>query len=66
MPQSYDSFRIKATLPDEMAPLNELAYNLHWTWSHEAIDLFRRGASLLAGWSFLCAAACPTSRAHRP
>jgi len=42
MPKSYDTFRIKATLPDELLILNELAYNLHWTWHHETIDLFRR------------------------
>ncbi len=42
MHKSYDTFRIRATLPDELLPLNELAYNLHWTWSHKAIELFRR------------------------
>ena len=42
MPKSYDTYRIKATLPDELRPLNELAYNLHWSWDHEAIELFRR------------------------
>ena len=42
MPKSYDTYRIRATLPDELLPLNELAYNLHWTWSHKTIELFRR------------------------
>jgi len=42
MPKSFDTFRITATLPDELIALRELAYNLHWTWNHETIDLFRR------------------------
>lgn len=42
MPKSFETFRIKATLPDELKPLHELAYNLRWTWDHEAIELFRR------------------------
>ncbi|MCP4634048.1 MAG: glycosyltransferase family 1 protein [candidate division Zixibacteria bacterium] len=42
MPKSFDSFRVKASLPDELAALNELAYNLYWTWNHDAIELFRR------------------------
>ena len=42
MPRTFDTFRITATLPDELAPLYELAYNLHWSWDHETIALFRR------------------------
>jgi starch phosphorylase len=42
MPKSFETFRIKATLPDELLPLQELAYNLRWTWEHETIELFRR------------------------
>lgn len=42
MPKSYEAFRIRPFLPDELAPLTELAYNLHWSWHHETIDLFRR------------------------
>jgi len=42
VPRSYETFRVKATLPDELVQLHELAYNLHWSWSHETIDLFRR------------------------
>ncbi|MEA1981025.1 MAG: alpha-glucan family phosphorylase [candidate division Zixibacteria bacterium] len=42
MPKSYETFRIRATLPDELLPLNELAYNLYWTWNHKTIELFRR------------------------
>jgi len=42
MPKCHDTFRIKATLPDELAILSELAYNLHWSWNFETIDLFRR------------------------
>jgi len=34
--------RIKATteLPKEISKLKDLAYNLWWSWNHEAIDLF--------------------------
>ncbi len=42
MPKSFNTFRVKATLPDELAPLYELAYNLHWSWNHRTIDLFHR------------------------
>jgi len=42
MPKAFDTFLIKAALPDELLPLNELAYNLHWSWDFEAIQLFRR------------------------
>lgn len=42
MPKSFDTYRVRATLPAELAVLNELAYNLYWTWTPEAIDLFRR------------------------
>jgi starch phosphorylase len=42
MPKSYDTFRVKATLPEELAALHELALNLRWTWDFETIDLFRR------------------------
>ncbi|RKX24577.1 MAG: alpha-glucan phosphorylase, partial [Candidatus Zixiibacteriota bacterium] len=42
MPRSHDTFRVKAILPDELAILDELARNLHWTWNHETIELFRR------------------------
>ncbi len=42
MPKSYDTFRVKAFLPEELRTLSELAYNLHWTWHPETIDVFRR------------------------
>jgi starch phosphorylase len=42
MPKCFDTFRIKATLPEELAILSDLAYNLHWSWNFETIDLFRR------------------------
>jgi starch phosphorylase len=29
-------------LPKELEPLSDLAYNLHWSWDHEAIELFHR------------------------
>ena len=42
MPKSHDTFTVKAFLPKELEPLSELAYNLHWSWDHDAIDLFHR------------------------
>jgi starch phosphorylase len=42
MPKCHDTFRIKATLPDDLEMLNDLAYNLHWSWNFETIDIFRR------------------------
>jgi starch phosphorylase len=42
MPRSFETFQIKAALPEELAPLQELAYNLWWAWNQEVIDVFRR------------------------
>ncbi len=33
---------VSPSLPGELSELEELAYNLHWAWNHEAIELFRR------------------------
>jgi starch phosphorylase len=33
---------VKATLPEKLSDLQALAYNLCWTWNHEAMDLFQR------------------------
>jgi glycogen phosphorylase len=30
------------TLPKELENLRKIAYNLHWAWDHDAIELFRR------------------------
>jgi len=35
-------FNIRPAIPEELAELETLAYNLLWCWDHEAIDLFRR------------------------
>ena len=32
---------VKATLPDELKCLSEIAHNMWWVWNHEARDLFR-------------------------
>ncbi len=42
MPRPIGTFRVRANLPEPLSGLVELAYNLHWTWNHEAIALFRR------------------------
>jgi glycogen phosphorylase len=36
------TFHVKPALPDRLAPLEEVAYNLRWSWDHETISLFRR------------------------
>ncbi len=36
------SFNIKPSLPENLEPLREIAQNLYWTWSQDAIELFRR------------------------
>ncbi|UCE06507.1 MAG: alpha-glucan family phosphorylase [bacterium] len=36
------TFTIIPTLPQKLESLKKIIYNLHWTWNHEAIDLFRR------------------------
>jgi starch phosphorylase len=36
------TFEVVPFLPPELDCLRELAYNLRWTWDHEAINLFRR------------------------
>ncbi|MCS6712502.1 alpha-glucan family phosphorylase [Brachybacterium sp. EF45031] len=32
---------VASDLPEELAPLRELALNLRWTWRRQAVDLFR-------------------------
>ncbi|MFB0547037.1 MAG: alpha-glucan family phosphorylase, partial [Anaerolineae bacterium] len=36
------TFTVVPSLPSELESLRELAYNLHWSWDHESINLFRR------------------------
>ncbi|MDA0745465.1 MAG: alpha-glucan family phosphorylase [bacterium] len=33
---------VAPSLPEALRPLEELAYNLHWAWDAETIELFRR------------------------
>jgi len=35
------SFTVRAQLPHELAPLQELAFNLRWSWDERTRDLFR-------------------------
>lgn len=42
MIKAFDTFRIRATLTGELSALEDLAYNLRWSWHPETIDLFRR------------------------
>lgn len=36
------TFTIRPALPDRIARLRDLAFNMWWCWEHEAIDLIRR------------------------
>ncbi len=36
------TFQVRPLLPDSLKPLEEIAYNLRWSWDHETIALFRR------------------------
>jgi starch phosphorylase len=35
------SFTVRAKLPDDLAPMHELAMNLRWSWDERTRDLFR-------------------------
>jgi len=35
-------FTVVPSLPKQLSGLREIAYNLWWTWDHEAIELFKR------------------------
>ncbi|RJP69573.1 MAG: glycosyltransferase family 1 protein [Ignavibacteriales bacterium] len=36
------TFNVSPSLPKNLEPLRELAFNLHWTWSQDSFELFRR------------------------
>src|SRR3972149_1666875 len=36
------TFHVRPLLPEPLKALEELAYNLRWSWHHETIGLFRR------------------------
>lgn len=40
-PKFTHSFEVESDLPEVLRPLKELAFNLHWTWSHATQSLFR-------------------------
>ena len=42
MPRPNRIFTVVPSLPEALAPLRELAYNLWWSWNLDAVDLFRR------------------------
>ena len=37
----WRTLTVKASLPEELRCLNEIAHNMWWVWNHEARDLFR-------------------------
>ncbi len=36
------TFNVRPALPEPLKPLEALAYNLRWSWDHEAMELVRR------------------------
>jgi starch phosphorylase len=36
------TFTVTPSLPSALEPLREIAYNLRWSWNHDALDLFQR------------------------
>ncbi|MBZ0213736.1 MAG: DUF3417 domain-containing protein, partial [Nitrospirae bacterium] len=40
-PKYTRSFEVVAELPDSLRPLERIATNFRWTWSHTTRDLFR-------------------------
>jgi starch phosphorylase len=36
------TFHARATLSEQLRPLEDLAYNLRWSWDHETIAIFRQ------------------------
>jgi glycogen phosphorylase len=36
------TFHVRPALPERLHALEDLAYNLRWSWDHETINLFRR------------------------
>ena len=38
---SWKVLTVRATLPEELKCLDEIAHNMWWVWNHEARDLFR-------------------------
>lgn len=41
MPRTLHTYTVVPSLPERLAPLRELAYNLRWSWDHPTIRLFR-------------------------
>ncbi|HET9690014.1 MAG TPA: alpha-glucan family phosphorylase [Acidimicrobiales bacterium] len=39
--KAFRSFTVRARLPEQLAPLQELAVNLRWSWDERTRDLFR-------------------------
>ncbi|HVE76682.1 MAG TPA: alpha-glucan family phosphorylase [Actinomycetota bacterium] len=40
-PKALRSFAVRASLPEALAPLQEIAMNLRWSWDSRSKDLFR-------------------------
>jgi alpha-glucan phosphorylases len=40
MPRTLHTYTVVPSLPERLAPLRELAYNLRWAWDHPTTNLF--------------------------
>jgi len=40
MPRTLHTYTVVPSLPERLAPLRELAYNLRWSWDHPTVNLF--------------------------
>lgn len=40
MPRIIHTYTVTPSLPENLLPLRELAYNLRWSWDHDTRDLF--------------------------
>src|SRR5689334_16867642 len=41
MPRTLHTYTVIPSLPERLAPLKELAYNLRWSWNFPTRELFR-------------------------
>jgi len=42
MPRSIATFQVTPSLPEKIAQLKEIAYNLYWSWNMDVFELFMR------------------------
>ena len=42
MMRTVHTYHVIPSIPERLVKLQDLAFNLRWTWDHETIALFRR------------------------